>query len=178
MPTRGSGKFHTVDLKRSPSHRGGRTITYRVRVERDLPFDPDRTAKAIAGILNDERSWTGGGKVRFRLVGKDADAELTILLATPRTTDQQCLPLRTGGSLSCQVEDRVVLNANRWAKAVQDYRGDVPGYRRYLVNHEVGHYIGHGHVPCPGRGLKAPVMMQQTKGLDGCKPNSWPIGER
>lgn len=178
IPSKGSGKFHISELERGPSSERGRTITVQVRVEEDLPFDSKKTASSIAGILDDERSWAGAGQVRFRLVGADADPDLKILLATPRTTDRYCLPLRTGGTLSCQVKDRVVLNANRWAKAVKDYDGDVANYRRYLVNHEVGHFIGYGHVPCPGRGAKAPVMMQQTKGLDGCKPNAWPTGER
>lgn len=178
VPTAGSGRFQIADLTRSPSSEQGRTITYQVRVERDLPFDPKRTAKIINGILDDERSWTGGGQVRFRLVGKDADPDLKILLATPKTTDRYCLPLDTGGRLSCQVEDRVVLNGKRWAKAVKDYASDVGNYRRYLVNHEVGHFLGHDHVTCPARGQKAPVMMQQTKGLKGCTKNVWPTGER
>ena len=39
-----------------------------------------------------------------------------------------------------------------------------------MVNHEVGHTFGHGHVGCPAGGEPAPVMMQQTEGVAPCAP--------
>ncbi|GAB3624682.1 hypothetical protein GCM10027418_27670 [Mariniluteicoccus endophyticus] len=159
---------------RDAENKSGRRVRVRLEVENEVPVDVEQAARIAADTLQDQRSWTGrGGGIHFDFVG-DQPADLTIHIATPATTDRRCLPLRTGGEVSCQNGNSVNLNARRWTEAVPDFRGDVPLYRQYLVNHEVGHYLGHGHVPCPGPGQKAPVMQQQTKGLDGCLANPWP----
>ena len=156
----------------------GRVITFDVRVQKGLPYDADDVAAAIATTLNDPRSWRADRRQRFRLVTRSADAELHAYLVTPDTTDRLCAPLLTRGEVSCQHGTKVVLNARRWAYAVADFDGRLQLYRDYLVNHEFGHYLGYGHVLCPGKGRRAPVMMQQTKGLKRCKANAWPYPSR
>jgi hypothetical protein len=95
-------------------------------------------------------------------------------IVTPKTTDRLCAPYLTGGEVSRQNGNRVVLNAKRWLLGADSYGSDLTNYRRYLVNHEFGHALGKHHVDCPGPGELAPVMMQQTKGLGGCRKNPWP----
>lgn len=175
---RGPGTFTRADLTQQAASARGKLLRYDVRVEKGLPFDSMAVAATIQQILNDERSWRGSGDWRFELVDSPADADLHAYLANPKTTDKLCAPLLTRGEVSCQNGRSVVLNAKRWAFGAPAYGRDVAGYRRYLVNHEFGHTLGRQHVGCPGQGRLAPVMMQQTKGLRGCRANSWPSPTR
>ena len=149
-----------------------------MRVERGLPFDADRFAREVSAILGDRRSWSGSGKWRLKLVRTSSHADVTVYLATPGTTDRLCAPLLTRGEVSCRNGRRVVLNARRWAYGSAPSRMSLRRYRIYLVNHEFGHALGRRHVGCPGQGERASVMMQQTKGLAGCRPNPWPAPGR
>ena len=84
--------------------------------------------------------------------------------------------LRTLSQVSCWNGERSVLNFRRWALGDDSYGTDVARYRIYQVNHEVGHGLGHQHRMCPGKGKRAPVMVQQTLDLGGCKPWPYPSG--
>jgi hypothetical protein len=174
VPASGPGTYDAAHERVKPASDGGRLIRYDVKIEENLDIPPDAAAEVIAGILNDQRSWRGSGRWRFELVSGDSDqAELHAYIVTPGTTDRLCAPLLTRGEVSCQNGNRVVLNAKRWLLGAKSYGSDLTNYRVYLVNHEFGHYIGFGHVKCPGPGKPAPVMMQQTKGLGGCRKSPW-----
>jgi len=174
VPRHGSGHFTEARRRDRTSAKRGRLIRFDVAVEKDLAIDPDEAALLIAAALDDKRSWRDLGLGRFTLVPKGAPADLHAYIATPRTTDRLCRPYRTLSRVSCQNGRRVVLNARRWVNGSPTYGEDITGYRRYLVNHEFGHALGRRHVRCPGHGRLAPVMVQQTKGLGGCRRNPWP----
>ncbi|HEY8057296.1 MAG TPA: DUF3152 domain-containing protein, partial [Acidimicrobiales bacterium] len=89
--------------------------------------------------------------------------------------DSLCLPLQTNGRYSCHQDGTVALNSDRWLNGADERTGPLAAFRHYAVNHEMGHAIGHSHEYCAGAGQLAPVMMQQSKGLDGCLPNGWPF---
>ena len=151
----------------------GQVWSVRVEVERGLPVDGPRFAAFAMAVLNDPRSWGHGGRMTFERTDR-RDADMVLLLASPRTTDALCRPLDTRGVASCAMRGRAILTFHRWVKATPEYAADPTAYRRYVVNHEIGHLLGHRHVRCPGKGRPAPVMQQQTYGLQGCRPNSWP----
>lgn len=97
-----------------------------------------------------------------------------MFLASPDITDAPCTPLPTRGEVSRRNGALVVINARRWAFGVPHYKGRLVDYRRYVINHEVGHALGGSHEARPSPGSPAPVMLQQTYGLDGCARNPWP----
>ena len=151
--------------------------TYTVRVEAGIGVDAEEAAEEIAAVLADERGWQGPADVVFHRVADPAEAEFTISIGSPPTVDELCLPAKTGGLWSCRIGPEVALNSDRWLHATPTY-DDLAEYRAYMINHEVGHFLGHGHAACPADGSPAPVMLQQSIDLQGCTPNAWPAGER
>jgi hypothetical protein len=153
----------------------GDVVRYMVEMEEGLPFDLDEFAAEVHRILNAPGGWGHGGrKLRFVRVDSGA-ARFRVALSSPALTDRQCAPLRTYGRVSCFNGIRSVINAERWAHGAPTYRRNLAGYREYVISHEVGHALGKDHVGCPRHGEPAPVMVQQTKSLEGCVANPWPF---
>jgi hypothetical protein len=155
---------------------------FRIAVERDTGEDLDAFTAQVEQTLGDPRSWPGSG-LRLQRVPKGADSEFTVYLATRDTAQEMCVAggvnLVVGGVpyTSCRTTGRVVINLDRWRLSAKPYRAaKVPlaVYRAYVVNHEVGHELGHHHEGCPRQGAPAPVMVQQTLTLRGCTPYPWP----
>lgn len=148
-----------------------------IQVEYGLNLNPNCLGEMVIGILNDPRGWATIENQSFQIVDRE-DADLNIIFAKPETVDELCYPLQTNGIYSCRNEKNVVINMFRWVSGAKDFDNDLSTYRIYLINHEVGHYLGWGHSDCPSENALAPVMMQQSKTTDGCIPNGWPIYER
>lgn len=98
-------------------------------------------------------------------------------IATPGTADALCwagIHQDTQGEYNCEIRNGVVVNLKRWVKGSPTFNGPIRDYRALIINHEMGHFLGHTHMTCAGPGQLAPVMMQQIKGLHGCIANAWP----
>jgi hypothetical protein len=158
----------------------GPLYAYRVAVETGLPVTVDEFAATVNGTLSNPQSWIAGGNVRLAQVGSGSAANFTVWLATPATAKRLCaasgVDITVNGVpyTSCRGGSNVVINGDRYLAAVPDYPGSLSAYRQYAINHEVGHWLGHKHELCPGPGQPAPVMQQQTLGMQGCLANSWP----
>ncbi|MFG2147688.1 DUF3152 domain-containing protein [Streptomyces sp. NPDC048696] len=178
---KGSGDFEAVPgFVAAPGK--GRKYRYRVDVEKGLGLDGQLFADAVQRTLNDDRSWAHDGAMTFERISS-GQPDFVVTLASPGTTATWCGKSgldTTEDNVSCDsaATERVMINAFRWAQGSQTF-GDraMYAYRQMLINHEVGHRLGHGHVSCRTPGALAPVMQQQTKSLDidgiKCRPNPW-----
>lgn len=141
-------------------------IQYVAEVE-DGIFEPFFKLE-VSIILNAENGWTQAGHGRFCQSDKP---NFAILLATPETTDKICLPMRTMGRVSCARKGRAVINLTRWREGAPGW--DAQSYRRYIINHEVGHLLEMGHRKCPYFG-PTPVMKQQSSSKINCSRSNIP----
>ncbi|MGW6885618.1 DUF3152 domain-containing protein [Streptomyces goshikiensis] len=178
---KGPGTFDTVPgVAKAPGK--GKLVRYRVDVEQGLGLDPQLFAEAVQRTLNDDRSWSHKGAMTFERV-PGGEADFVITLASPGTTGFWCAKSdldTTVDNVSCDSAStqRVMINAFRWAQGSVTFGPNAMfAYRQMLINHEVGHRLGHGHVSCRTPGALAPIMQQQTKSLDlegiHCLPNPW-----
>ncbi|MFJ6617484.1 DUF3152 domain-containing protein [Kitasatospora sp. NPDC091335] len=173
-PAQGAGTFTVAPATAEPVGHGN-VRRYRVEVEDGIGIDATAAATQIHGILGDKRGWTNDRKNGFRLVA-NGSYDFTVKIASPATVDRICgaSGLDTHGEVNCNVGNQVLVNSKRWNTGSPQFSGPLEEYRALIVNHEVGHRIGHGHEGCPGPGKPAPAMMQQIYGLKGCTPNAWP----
>ncbi|EIE97691.1 Protein of unknown function (DUF3152) [Saccharomonospora glauca K62] len=203
----GKGQWHVVPLGENGGKKAGDSpnlYTYTVEVEDGLNpgsfAGDDSFASTVEATLSDSRSWPGTGEVSFQRVDdRHPDPDFRVSLTSPETTKQLCgqeIPFES----SCYISSyqRVVINLARWVRGAKAFSGNMGVYQQYVINHEVGHALGNGHVGCPEDGALAPVMMQQTFGVandyvaklndlpggdqgavpaDGkvCLPNAWPV---
>lgn len=178
---KGSGKFDAIrGFAKAPG--AGQKYRYRVDVEQGLGLDGELFAQAVQKTLNDNRSWAHNGGRTFERISS-GKPDFVITLASPGTTAFWCAKSEldtTEDNVSCDsaATDRVMINAYRWAQGSVTYGDKIYSYRQMLINHEVGHRLGKGHVTCDKDGELAPVMQQQTKFLDHdgihCRANPWP----
>ena len=151
-------------------------FNYGIRIEPSLGLDPLCIKNLLFLILNNDLGWKNVANKSFQLTSAE-DSDYIYIFASPDKTDELCAPIETNSIYSCRNENNIVLNFFRWQEGAVDFKNDMETYRIYLINHETGHILGWSHVGCPKEGAVAPVMMQQSKGTDGCVAYGWPVYE-
>ena len=136
----------------------------------------DDFANAAFRILNDEHGWPRAGAVFERSTDGDCDFDLVLSQASEMPSFSPSCSVE----YSCRVDQNVIINDDRWKGAVRswlDAGGDLARYRVMVINHEVGHRLGHidNETTCAGEGQLAPLMQEQSMHLDGCKVNEYPL---
>ena len=149
-----------------------RRVTYSVTTRGRITTSVRDFARLAQETYDDARGWRAGG-VQFRRVPRGG--HFTLVLSEARLVPSFSPTCST--MWSCRVGRYVIINQDRWKHASPAWnraRRSLRDYRHLVVNHETGHWLGHGHAGCPGSG-PAPVMMQQSKGTGGCSFNPWPL---
>jgi hypothetical protein len=161
-----------IAVSAPPARAASLTYTYEVRGLGNASGLEDFAARA-AETYGNPIGWNLGGSIGFSRVPSGGD--FTLWLAAP-----QYLPSFSSGcsvDWSCRVGRNVIINEARFLGATTAWNqngGSLRDYQHMVVNHETGHWLGFGHINCPGGGQLAPVMQQQSKDLQGCRPNPWP----
>ena len=150
-----------------------RTVTYSITTKGETTSDINEFASQVHETLNDKRGWARMG-VRFQRVTTGGNFHLIL-------SEAKLLPTFSSGcsaEWSCRVGVSVIINDDRWKGATSAWNnagGSLRDYRHMVVNHEVGHWLGHGHQQCTSAGTPAAVMQQQSISLQGCAFNPWPL---
>jgi len=150
---------------------GVRTITYTVSVRGAVSGDIEEFRRIVRETLTDSKGWIRAG-VKFEEVASGGAMLMVLAVGSEIGVFAGC-----SATLSCVVHPQVMINDSRWMNGSESYRDvGLASYRQMVINHEVGHYLGHNHIATceTGTGL-APVMLQQSTGLLGCLANPWPL---
>ncbi len=155
----------------APAHAQERTVTYRVISQGSVLADVGQFAAVARDALTDPRGWSLGGTLAFHQVSGASDFDL--ILASPAVVANASPGC--SAQWSCRVGRNVYINDERWRSGTQAWPHGLDLYQRYVILHEVGHWLGMGHTDCLAPGRTASVMQQQSISLQGCRANVWPV---
>ncbi|MBR3180842.1 DUF3152 domain-containing protein [Candidatus Saccharibacteria bacterium] len=163
----GDAKGHMVD--------GVKVIYYKTMVWGKVEANFEDFRAKVKETLNDSRGWVRAG---LKFVEVSSGQDVNVVLSDPANLDA------TGGcsgDLSCTTwNNEVIINDERWRGGTTASRAAGMGTRDYqhmVINHEMGHWLGHyAHIEGCENGGPAPIMLQQSTGMRGCSTfNAWPL---
>lgn len=164
----------SVDVEVPTIPKVAHTVNYSIESRGTLSIGlAEFKAQTSQTLNNTQQGWAQLG-IEFREVAEGG--EFTFVLA--EASQVPTFSPACDSTYSCRVGRYVIINEDRWLGATPSWNaagGSLRGYRHMVVNHEVGHWLGHDHRNCPGAGQPAPLMQQQSIDLQGCTFNPWPL---
>lgn len=151
------------------------TVTYDISYRGTILADKSEFASLVRETLSSPNGWLRAGVI-FKEVS--SGGRLHMVLASGEQV-HAASPSGCSATLSCTVKPYVLINDERWRLATDSYNNagqSLKKYRQMVINHEVGHFLGHDHLSNAScmNGV-APIMLQQSTGLRGCTANEWPL---
>lgn len=151
-----------------------RVVTYSVATRGTVTADFDEFKATAASVYNSSLGWSRLG-VSFSEVATGGDFTLWLAedVQVPSFSSSVC-----DSTYSCSTGRNVIINQTRWLNgsgAWNETGSALGNYRTMVLNHELGHWLGHGHRFCSSDGAPAPVMQQQSMSMQGCATNPWPL---
>ena len=149
------------------------TYTYCVASKGEVG-DLTEFSDTVFSTLNDPRGWPRAGAVFQEADGTDPNAcSMTLTLAA---ADQMTsFSTECSDEYSCRVGNDVVINVDRWNNATEGWLnagGTVSRYRTMVINHEVGHRLGHldNELTCSAVEPAGPAHAATVDGPAGLHP--------
>ncbi len=164
----------TAPKLETPEWYKSKTVNYTISSNGAVKGNVAEFATLANQTLNDPRGWS---QLDVKFVQVASGGTLKIVLAQSSLMTSYSSDGCTA-DWSCTVGNTVIINDDRWTGASASWNsagGSLRDYRHMVINHEVGHWLGHHHEFCSGAGQLAPVMQQQSIDLMGCKFNPWPL---
>ncbi|MCL2174218.1 DUF3152 domain-containing protein [Candidatus Saccharibacteria bacterium] len=151
-------------------------VTYSIAIKGSPESSLNEFRAQAAETLSDARGWARTG-ISFHEVSSGGDFTLWLSEAALVPSFQ---PSICSTVYSCSIGRNVIINDARWRGATDSWNnagGGLRDYRHMVINHEVGHFLGHrdNERVCGGAGQLAPLMQQQSIDLRGCTFNPWPL---
>ncbi|HAC56548.1 TPA: hypothetical protein DCF80_03520 [Candidatus Saccharibacteria bacterium] len=153
---------------------GGREVTYVAATKGNVSANFNEFKTQVNETLNSPEGWS---RLGVRFVRVESGGQFTVWLSEASQVPSFS-PSGCDAVVSCTVGNNVIINETRWLNGSDAWNGaggSLRNYRHMVVNHETGHWLGHGHEYCSGAGQPASVMQQQTINMQGCAPNPWPL---
>ena len=172
-----SGGTNTASTADAVGHMvdGVKVIYYKTLIWGNVEADFGDFRTKVAETLNDSKGWVRAG---LKFVEVSSGQDVNVILSDPASLGATA---GCSSELSCTTwANQVIINDIRWREGTEASRAggmSTRDYQHMVINHEMGHWLGHySHIEGCDAGGPAPIMLQQSTGLRGCDSfNAWPL---